>query len=150
MSTTTGVTFEVVGHPTPQGSKTKMPNGIYLEGRDAGQRARHKSWRAAVAKAARDVAHDDIGAPYDGPLVVEIEFRFPVPKVRARKVAASPHGSIPKLTSPDVDKLARSVLDGLTDGGLIVDDRLVVELTASKVEALGWTGATIAVQRWGA
>jgi crossover junction endodeoxyribonuclease RusA len=149
MSTLTGVTFEVVGHPTPQGSKTKMPNGIYLEGRDAGQRARHKSWRAAVAEAARDVAgHDDVQAPYDGPLVVEIEFRFPVPKVRARKVAA--FGPIPKLTSPDVDKLARSVLDGLTDGGLIVDDRLVVELTASKVEALGWTGATIAVQRWGA
>jgi Holliday junction resolvase RusA-like endonuclease len=33
---------------------------------------------------------------------------------------------------PDVDKLARAVLDGLTMGGAFTDDSQVVELQASK------------------
>jgi crossover junction endodeoxyribonuclease RusA len=32
----------------------------------------------------------------------------------------------------DLDKCCRSTLDGLVDGGLLVDDCLVVELSASK------------------
>lgn len=63
------VTFEVLGTPTPQGSKTRMPNGAMVEGRSAGQRAMHRSWRTAVAEAARDVA--DGAAPLTGPLVLE-------------------------------------------------------------------------------
>ncbi len=55
-----------------------MPNGAVIEGRSAGQRAKHKSWRAACAATARDVAdHDHVPAPLDGPLGLSVEFRFP-------------------------------------------------------------------------
>jgi Holliday junction resolvase RusA-like endonuclease len=34
---------------------------------------------------------------------------------------------------PDIDKLTRAVLDGLTDGGLISDDARVVRLMVDEV-----------------
>jgi Holliday junction resolvase RusA-like endonuclease len=33
---------------------------------------------------------------------------------------------------PDIDKLTRAILDGLTDGGLLADDARVVELHITK------------------
>jgi len=68
-----------------------MPNGAVIEGRSAGQRAKHKSWRAACAATARDVAnHDHVPAPLDGPLGLSVEFRSPCPP-RGRK----PFGPLP-------------------------------------------------------
>jgi Holliday junction resolvase RusA-like endonuclease len=142
------VTFEVLGLPAPQGSKKAFVVGGKARMTESAG-AKGYAWRDSVSAAARDVAgHDDVDAPLDGPLTVEILFRFPVPKSRARKVPTGPWGSLPKTTSPDVDKLARSVLDGLTAGGLISDDSLVVRLVAEKCEVLGWTGAQINVLPW--
>lgn len=47
----------------------------------------------------------------------------------------------------DLDKLARAVLDGLTQGDLILDDRHVVQLDCSKepVEAGKSTGVSIVI-----
>lgn len=139
---TAPVTFEVLGTPTPQGSKTRMPNGAMVEGRSAGQRAMHRSWRTAVAEAARDVAEG--APPLTGPLVLEVEFRFQMPK--SRKAAVRAAGRAPKVSAPDLDKLVRSVGDALTAGGLIGDDALFCEVSASKVEVIGWTGAIITVR----
>ncbi len=138
------IEFEVLGLPAPQGSKTRMPNGAIVEGKTAGQRARHKDWRSAVAEAARDVAgHDDVAAPLDGPLILIVTFRFPMP--RSRSKAARAAGVAEKITAPDLDKLVRSVGDSLTAGGLIVDDRLISRVAAKKLEVVGWTGATISI-----
>lgn len=58
----------------------------------------------------------------EAPYVVALDFAMPRP---ARP--AHPHP-----TRGDLDKLVRAVLDGLTRGGLIADDRHVIELAASK------------------
>lgn len=134
--------FEILGDPTPQGSKTRMPNGAMLEGKSKAARERHRNWRAAVAETARDIAaHKDVPAPLDGPLFLAVEFRFPMPASRPKAVRAK--GNCLKVSAPDLDKLIRALGDGLKAGGLIVDDARIVEITASKVEVVGWTGATV-------
>lgn len=134
------VRFDVIGDPKPQGSKKAfVANGraIMTEGNT------HAAWRNQVADAARQAA---IGlllceAPLDGPLEARVEFRFAMPKSRPKRVRDQ--GESPKTTAPDVDKLVRTVFDGLQAGGLIADDSRVWRVVASKVETTGWTGCTI-------
>lgn len=138
-------TFTVVGDPTPQGSKTKMPNGAMLEGGTADLRAKRINWRNAVADAARDQA-ENVGK-LDGDLVLVVQFRFPMPQSRAKAMRDA--GRCWKNTAPDLDKLVRSVGDSLKAGGLIVDDARIVRIDASKVEVNTWVGATIELLRVG-
>lgn len=139
---TTPIRFEVVGVPTPQGSKTKMRNGAMLEGGSADIRARRVDWRNAVADAARAVAAEH--GQLDGNLVLHAEFRFPMPASRSKAVRE--RGSAWKNTFPDLDKLVRSVGDSLTAGGLIKDDARLVQIDARKIETTGWTGVTIGIE----
>lgn len=136
--------FTVLGDPTPQGSKTKMPNGAMLEGSSPDQRARRVNWRNAVATEAADIA-DATNGPHDGDLSLVVSFRFPMPKSRnkAQRLA----GVCWKNSAPDLDKLIRSVGDSLKAGGLITDDARIVAITATKLEVVGWTGATIELWR---
>ena len=132
------VDLRILGVPAPQGSKTALPGGRLIEGGSATGRARHRAWRTAVAEAA---AHAMTGRdrPLDGPLQLVADFRMPRP-ASARK------GESWAWRKPDIDKLLRSTLDGLTDGGLIVDDARIVYVSASKALADlsdPWTGAII-------
>ena len=134
--------FEVLGVPAPQGSKTRMPNGAMIEGSSKTGRAKQKAWRTAVAQTARDLAPDE---PYDMPMQLEVAFRMPMPA--SRPAAARRAGVWPHSVKPDIDKLLRSTLDGLTDGGLIRDDARIVAVDASAFEYVGWTGAEIVLRR---
>lgn len=140
------VELEIIGTPSPQGSKTRMPNGAMLDGKSRGARERHKSWRQAIAETARDVAdHDDVDAPLDGALELDVEFRFAMPKSRPAAVRDAGRG--PKTTMPDLDKLVRALGDGLQAGGLIRDDARFATITATKVEVVGWTGAVVTIRQ---
>lgn len=140
------VSFEILGLPSPQGSKTRMPNGAMVEGRSTGQRERHRNWRSAVAEVARDIAaHDDVAAPLDGALTLVVEFRFPMPSSRRAAVRARGWGW--KTSAPDTDKLIRALGDGLQAGGLIRDDARFAVIEARKIEVSGWTGATVTIER---
>jgi len=51
------VTFEILGLPAPQGSKSAVIRGDkphLIEGASRASRERHVNWRSAVAEAARD------------------------------------------------------------------------------------------------
>lgn len=143
--TGTIVEFEILGDPAAQGSKTRMPNGAMLEGGSPEARAKHRSWRTAVAEAARDVAaHDDVPAPLDGPLCLDVTFRFAMPASRPKHVRAI--GCGPKVSAPDLDKLIRALGDGLQAGGLVRDDARICEIVANKIEVTdGWTGAVVTI-----
>lgn len=135
------IEFEVLGLPAPQGSaRAFMANGrAHLTN---AKTPKHNAWRDSVAQAARDVAeHDDVTAPLDGALNLSIEFRFPMPKSRPKRVRDA--GSAMKTSAPDLDKLVRSVCDALVAGGLIADDARIAWLCANKTEVVGWTGAVI-------
>jgi len=130
----TVVDLRVIGVPAPQGSKTRMPNGAMVEGGSAAGRAKHRAWRTAVAEA----AVGKVDEPLDGPLQLVAEFFLPRPASRKRDRWAD--------RKPDLDKLLRCTLDGLTDAGLIRDDARVAYISASKELADTWTGATLRVQ----
>lgn len=110
------VRFRVDGIPIPQGSKN-----AYVRGRRAVlvdvNAAKLKPWRREIAKAA------DLGVTFDCPVEVVLEFQLPMPK--------RPKFGFPAV-KPDLDKLTRAVLDGLTDGGLLEDDSRVVRIVAEK------------------
>lgn len=142
----TSLTFNVVGTPKPQGSKRAfVANGRAIVKEDAG--GAHAVWRNQVADAARHHADQLDAAPLDGPLTAVIEFRFPMPTSRPKRVRAQ--GTVAKITAPDIDKLVRSIFDGLQAAALITDDSRIHTVTATKVETTGWTGATITLT-WGA
>lgn len=125
----------VAGVPAPQGSKRALGAGR------PGGRIRMietakglKPWRAELVKGLRTVG------VLDGAVVVKLVFVCPRPKATP-KTRATP----PKVTKPDVDKLARAVLDAMTLAGVIADDSYVTTLHAHKRMAeLGEpTGAVI-------
>lgn len=96
----------VLGRPAPQGSKGPL-------GTESNPRT--KPWRATIAQVCRDGLPAD-WTPMDGPLIAELWFYFDPPKSAKR-------GDIPcTKTTYDVDKLTRAIFDGLTEGGVVVDD----------------------------
>ena len=139
------VAFEAVGEPAPQGSKRHVGHGIMVE-----SSKKLKPWRDTVTAAARE-AHD--GAPIVGPVCVGVAFRFRRPQSHygTGRNAATLKPSAPESpctrATPDVDKLARGVLDALVAAGVLGDDAQVSRLLASKVyvEPGQWTGASVRV-----
>lgn len=105
--------YSVNGEPAPQGSKTLTKYGM----RDASKKL--KPWRAAVHEASQEQA--DLTDMITGPVVVTLRFNFTRP--------AKPVRDYPPT---DIDKLCRAVLDGMTTGGIIEDDKHVIALHATK------------------
>lgn len=135
--------LEVYGTPEPQGNKTGfVANGrvVMTEGRRPDSRARFKSWREAVATAAREWQEKNNAPLLEEACRLTVTFRMPRPK------------SIPKkrtrpTSRPDVDKLARAVGDALK-GLLYSDDSKVCELIVRKVYAVDVApGASIMLER---
>ena len=129
------LTIEVHGIPVPQGSLRAFANkktGVPIVTSD---NTRTKPWKAAVtAEASEAVARASQAEPAFGrePVGVSIVFRLPRPKGHHGR-----HGgllpSAPKYPAglPDLDKLARAVLDALT-GIVWRDDAQVVALDVYK------------------
>ena len=107
----------VPGRPAPQGSKRHVGRGILVESSKA-----CAPWRTTVAW---HVAQVHIGAPLDGPLAVRLQFVMP------RPAGAPKRSTPPAVKRPDVDKLARAVLDALS-GVAWRDDSQITDLRASK------------------
>lgn len=119
--TSSEIRFTVPGVPKPQGSK----RGFVVKGRavlveSSGQA--HKDWRAVVALAATEAMAG--AAPFEGPLSSSLVFRLPRPKSHGKKVTFPDH-------RPDIDKLARAVLDALTHV-CFVDDGQILTLVLRK------------------
>lgn len=107
----------IPGRAAPQGSKRHVGGGILVESSKA-----VGPWRTLVSW---HVAQTFTDAPLDGPLAVEIDFVMP------RPVATPKRRTPPAIKKPDVDKLARAVLDALTR---IVwrDDSQIVDMHVTK------------------
>jgi len=80
-------------------------------------------WVAAVKRATQIVVRH--ATPIEPPYAVELEIRIQKAKNRRKGAVAWP-------TVGDVDKLARSTIDGLAKGGALEDDRHVTALTVRK------------------
>jgi crossover junction endodeoxyribonuclease RusA len=108
----------VAGIPAPQGSKRHVGGGRMVEvSRAVGP------WREAVRAETQDVMEGN--PPLTGPVKAVVDFRLPRPKSAPKNVRLP-------AKRPDLDKLCRAVLDGITAGGAIADDSQVVVLYALK------------------
>lgn len=121
------VTIAVRGIPAPQGNHRVNPSGATYETSKA-----VGPWREAVrAETQRRLGalgHAALPAP-GTPTVVEIEFDMPRP-------ASAPKRQTHPVKRPDLDKLARAVLDGLVAGGALADDSQVTCLRLRKAYAV--------------
>ena len=113
--------IKVLGDPAPQGSK-RVFNGRVVEA--AGQKL--KVWRKAIAEACHNLLTEEHSLLL-GPVRVEVDFYLLRPA--SVKVTKRPFPVVP----PDLDKLARGLLDGIGQSEVIWgDDSQVVELVARK------------------
>lgn len=111
------ITLRIVGEPAPQGSKARGRHGGLYEMSSK----KLKPWREAIfwTMKASETSRDMI----TGPVGAEIEFIMPRP--------ASCKRDLPTVR-PDLDKLARAMLDALKTGGAYGDDGQVTRLIVSK------------------
>lgn len=123
----------VNGIPAPQGSKRHVGGGRMVEMSKA-----VGPWREAVR--AETQRRRQARTFIEGtPVEVHVTFVLPRPKghYRTGRNAALLRPAAPKYPAgrPDLDKLARAVLDGLTAGGAWKDDSQVVLLQLAKFYA---------------
>lgn len=139
----TTYSFRVRGLPVPQGSAKPFIAGG--KARLLTKSAPLMAWRTAIATAASGAMGSD--PILTGPVIVVAVFGLPKP--------ASVKRDTPSVR-PDLDKLARALLDGLT-GVVVRDDSLVVRLEVGKVysEAPGvavtvaeWSGRAMKALEW--
>ena len=136
--------FSVEGIPKPQ----PRPRA-FVRGRHASVYNPDSAdeWKAAVREMAIKFAPP---RPWKGPVAMDLALWLPRPK-RLKVAGASDYDA--HDGTPDVDNLAKAVLDAMSDCGWWLDDRQVSSLTAQKYWAMApkgpagtwWTGATVQV-----
>jgi crossover junction endodeoxyribonuclease RusA len=127
------ITVEVHGIPAPQGSKRHIGGGRMVEMSKA-----VGPWREAVRGETQRAmnGHGMLG----GAVRCAITFYLPRPaghygtgRNKGKIRRSAPHWP---AVRPDLDKLARAVLDGLTEGGAWKDDSQVIQLNVRKIYAV--------------
>lgn len=156
------IRLDILGVPAPKGSGRAMLIGgkaRFIAGGSSVNAAKMKSFEIAIRECVMLELYDgqrwNDAAPHyvDKALAVAIVFRLARPaghwgtgkhagKLKPKHVASAP------TVKPDVDKLARQVLDVLT-GSVWDDDSRIVELLVRKQYAQpGNEGALIIVDEW--
>jgi Holliday junction resolvase RusA-like endonuclease len=116
----------VHGQPIAQGSKKSLgPGRPWVEV----NKEKLDPWRENIASVVRGAGVRLL----TGPMSVMLTFYFPYRKQDLGSTGA-PRASAPayKTTPPDLDKLVRAALDGITKGGLWMDDGQVAVLVTEK------------------
>jgi Holliday junction resolvase RusA-like endonuclease len=150
------IEFTVRGLPAPQGSKRAFRNKHSGRIQQVESSTRVAPWRSDVRDAAERAMTDTKAGveriyqhpvpPLGGPVAVELAFRLPRPKGHHGARGLRPSAPVWPAVKPDLDKLARAVLDALA-GIVIADDALVVDLGVRKRYADGeGPGVTVAVR----
>lgn len=124
--------FVIPGACPPKGSKVPVRKGS-SKMRESSKRV--EPWMDVAKRAMRDPLGRPL-AKFSGPVYVSALFLFKRPEVTEAEFPVAP-------TIGDLDKLLRSVLDALTQAGVIEDDRFVVELADRPRKLWGERSETI-------
>jgi Holliday junction resolvase RusA-like endonuclease len=117
------VTFTIPGEPVPQPRPRVSTRGGFARAYVPKEHPVH-AYRKAIAEAA-----DEAGlVAQDEPLNVVIDAVFARPKSHLTKTGVKP--TAPRLPRPDVDNIAKAVLDALQD--VMGDDTNVARLVVEK------------------
>lgn len=128
------IRFFIEGIPAPQGSKiAKCINGRAVMW-ESSKKVKH--WRDTVTAQTRiEMIARGITTTTE-PIDIIINFLMPKPKSVTRELPS---------VKPDLDKLIRAVLDGLTKAGIYKDDAQVVFIGANKLYAKDKVGCEIVI-----
>lgn len=125
------ITFTVPGEPVPQPRPRVSTRGGFARAYVPAKHPVH-AYRAAVVKSCRAALGSASSQSWLGdpgcPLSIVIDAVFERPKSHMRKSGVKPDA--PKLPRPDVDNVAKAVLDALQD--IIGDDTCVARLVVEK------------------
>lgn len=125
-------TVWIPGEPRGKGSVRVGRHGAYKDAKTENYMA-----VATLAMQAARRGAPAIAEPTEVEIVVYVErpARL-VPKVGPRvRTPQPPVGAFPAPALPDLDNVAKAILDSLTQAGVIVDDRRVVRLSMFKFYA---------------
>lgn len=121
------VTIHVDVNPVPKGRPRFSKIGGFVRSYTPKKTSDYEAQVKAIAQNAMT------REPLETPLVAFLYFRLPIPKSYSKKrVAACLAGSERPTKKPDLDNLAKSVLDGL-NGVVYLDDAQLVSLHITKV-----------------
>ena len=115
------------GQPRPRAFARKFGNTYSARVYDPGTA---EGWKAQVALAAKASLYGVF--PLPGPLGVSLAFYMPRPKGHFGKKGLKASAPSFPTGKPDVDNLAKAVLDALTQVGMWVDDAQIITLMVSK------------------
>ena len=119
-------TAKLIG-PAAQGSKRALGPGRMVE-----QSWRVDPWRKFVAMRVREVMKTEVAFSLQ-PVLADFVFYLPRPKLHFRTNGElKDHAPKYPIGIPDVDKLARAVMDAATAGSAWDDDSRVVDLHSRK------------------
>lgn len=90
-------------------------------------------WREAVVAEAQRLGYSDVRI--DEPCLVRVTFYLHRPAGHTGVRGLRPSAPLHPAKVPDLDKLIRSTLDGLTQASVLVDDSRVVVIDARKTYA---------------
>jgi crossover junction endodeoxyribonuclease RusA len=139
------IRFSVPGRPQPKGSIRAVPHATTGRIMMLGANPKGKAHQTAIAWAAKAAGVRPASA--GASVAVELVFWLLRPKAHWLKSGVLRDGApIYPAQRPDVDKLARLVLDALT-GIAYEDDSQVVQLSARKEFALELEHTDIAIRR---
>ena len=116
-------TFSVAGQPVPQPRPRVSTAGGFARAYVPGQHPVH-AYREAIAAAARAAGLTTTGEPLN--VVIDAVFERP----KSHMCKAGVKATAPRLPRPDVDNIAKAVLDALQD--VMGDDSLVGRLVVEK------------------
>jgi Holliday junction resolvase RusA-like endonuclease len=124
------IAFEVLGEPKSQPRPKAARRGRFIH---VYTPATAKKWKGLVASAAKPF----LASKLTGPLSLELDFTFLRPKSHyTSKGLFTKRAPKDHTKKPDVDNLAKAVMDALTDAGLWEDDDQIVSLRVTKKYAL--------------
>lgn len=115
--------FEVLGQPQPQGSTRAFMNKKTGRAMITSSNPNLKSWRYSVAEQAREAMKG--AEPYEDSVRLRLTFWVLRPASISAKKRPDP------TVKPDLDKLVRGALDGMT-GIIYRDDAQVIGVEAEK------------------
>ena len=120
------VEFFVAGEPKGQPRPRAFVRGGKARVYDPGTA---EGWKGQVALGARDHLP---ATPIETAIVVLLWFEMPRPQGHYGRRGLKPAAPTHHLARPDVDNLAKAVLDALVGIGFLRDDRLVCSLRVTK------------------
>jgi Holliday junction resolvase RusA-like endonuclease len=117
------ITFSVPGNPVPQPRVRVSTRGGFARAYVPSKHPVH-DYRTQLAMAARLAGLTDTGEPLD--VVIDAVFERP----KSHLLKSGVKKTAPRLPRPDVDNVAKAVLDSLQD--VMGDDSLVARLVVAK------------------